>query len=81
MLQLKNITKNYLSGDNEVQSGWNICRPLRLSLSLQQWYRWWKSFCEKLLHCKPFEIRNHINLKSLKTTSYCARRILIMKRQ
>lgn len=25
-------------------SGWNICRPLHLSLSLQHWYRWWKSF-------------------------------------
>ena len=25
-------------------SGWNICRPLRLSLSLQHWYRWWKSY-------------------------------------
>ena len=25
-------------------SGWNICRLLHLSLSLQHWYRWWKSY-------------------------------------
>ena len=38
-------------------------------------------YCDKLLHCKPLEVRNHIYLKTLKTTSCCTWCILIIERQ
>jgi Na+-translocating ferredoxin:NAD+ oxidoreductase RnfA subunit len=45
VLTLATIVLPILSRNScSMLSGWNICRPLHLFLSLRHWFRWWKLF-------------------------------------